>query len=446
MRGDVVVAPATPWGRAALALVRLSGPGCHAVVAACARPLRPELPVSPGRPRRVALFDAAGVFDDGVLVLGAGPATATGEDTAEVGLHGNPRLVERFVAAACAAGARLAEPGELTRRALLHGKLDLVQAEAVGQLVDAVSDDGIALARAAAAGAVSAELATLRDALVEVAAELEARLDWPDDELAVLGDDAVIAQLQGVAAQASRLVESYRAGRVWVHGARVALVGPVNAGKSSLFNALLGQRRALVHDTPGTTRDVVEATTRWDGVQVTLLDTAGERDTDDPVEAAGLALGRELVADVDLVVLVTVARPEGPDAVERLLLERTADRPRVVVVNGIDRCPDVVDDGRLAVCALDGRGVDGLRAAVRVALLAEAPADARRAIASVRQRDLLTEVVAGCDEAARALSDAGPAAAADAVVRAVGAVDAVTGATTREDVLDAVFRRFCIGK
>ena len=267
-RGDVVVALSTPWGRAALAVVRLTGPGCEAVVSQIARPLS-GAPWSYGRPRRVTLFDADGVFDDGLLVLAKGPATVTGEDTAELGLHGNPRLVERLIAAALAAGARLAEPGEFTRRGLLHGKLDLVAAEAVGQLIDATSDDGVRLARAALDGALTADLTALREGLIDAAAELEARLDWPDDELALQGDAAVVAGLQALADRARALAATYRAGRVWVHGARVALVGAVNAGKSSLFNALLGTTRAIVHPTPGTTRDVVEATTRFGDLSVT---------------------------------------------------------------------------------------------------------------------------------------------------------------------------------
>lgn len=468
-RGDVVVALSTPWGRAALAVVRLTGPGCEAIVRQIARPLS-GVAWSYGRPRRVALFDADGVFDDGLLVLAKGPATVTGEDTAELGLHGNPRLVERLIAAALAAGARLAEPGEFTRRGLLHGKLDLVAAEAVGQLIDATSDDGVRLARAAIDGALTADLTALREGLIDAAAELEARLDWPDDELALQGDDAVIAGLRALAARSRALAETYRAGRVWVHGARVALVGAVNAGKSSLFNALLGTTRAIVHPTPGTTRDVVEATTRFGDLSVTLLDTAGERVTDDPIEAAGLALARELIADADLLLVVLRARgavadlePAASggvgaaatgaevatrlthDAVEAELLARTAHAPRLIVCNGVDREGVVVPDGALATSALRGQGIEDLKRAIASALIGGVAADGR-AIASLRQRDLLNTVAEQAEDAIAALPGAGPAAAAEAVMDALEAIDAITGATTREDVLDAVFKRFCIGK
>ncbi len=443
-RGDVVVALSTPWGRAALAVVRLTGPGCEAVVSQIARPLS-GAPWSYGRPRRVALFDADGVFDDGVLVLAKGPATVTGEDTAELGLHGNPRLVERLIAAALAGGARLADPGEFTRRGLLHGKLDLVAAEAVGQLIDATSDDGVRLARAAIDGALTADLTALREGLIDAAAELEARLDWPDDELALQGDAAVVAGLQALADRARALAATYRAGRVWVHGARVALVGAVNAGKSSLFNALLGTTRAIVHPTPGTTRDVVEATTRFGDLSVTLLDTAGERVTDDPIEAAGLALARELIADADLLLVVLRARGAAPDAVEAELLARTANAPRLIVCNGVDRDGVVVPDGVLATSALRGEGIEALKHAVANALIGGVAADGR-AIASLRQRDLLNTVAEQAEDAISALPIAGPAAAAEAVMDALEAIDAITGATTREDVLDAVFKRFCIGK
>src|SRR5690606_34862236 len=205
-----------------------------------------------------------------------------------------PLVVERLVRGAVALGARLADPGEFTRRAVLNGKLDLLQAEAVDQLSRASSAEGLRIGRAALDGSLGAFVGELRATLVEVAAELEARLDHPADELAYLDDDLLLARLSDAAGRCRALAATETAGRALVEGARVALVGPVNAGKSSLFNALLGRRRALVHDAPGTTRDVLEARCRLADLDVVLLDTAGERVTTDPVEAAGLALAREL--------------------------------------------------------------------------------------------------------------------------------------------------------
>jgi tRNA modification GTPase len=442
---DVVIAAATPPGRGAIALVRLSGPGTRDVVARIADPFTAG-PIPSGRPRRVRLRDAAGVFDDGVVTLGRAPRTFTGEDTAEIGLHGNPLAVERLITAAVAAGARVAAPGEFTRRALAHGKLDLVGAEAVLQAADATTDEGLRIARGALDGQLSAMFAEFRASLITVAADLEARLDYPADELAYLDDDAVLARLDAVALGCAELAATADAGRVLVHGARVALVGAVNAGKSSLFNALLGRRRALVHETAGTTRDVLEVQARIGGLAVTLLDTAGERDTADPIEAAGLALARELVADADLLVVVLRARAGGLDPTEAAILERTANSRRVIVLNGVDALHAGPPPGAVPTVATSGAGVDALAAAIRAALLGVELRDGALAIASARQRDLLARVAALAGEAREALGVAGPAVAADCAQRAIAAIDELTGADSREAVLDELFARFCLGK
>jgi tRNA modification GTPase len=441
----VIVAVATPPGRGALAVVRLTGPRVADLVARFAR-LRTDLPLKPNRVRRIDVFDGDGVFDDGMLIFGEGPRTETGEDYAELGLHGNPLIVQRTLRAALDAGARLAEPGEFTRRAWENGKLDLVEAEAVLQVAEAATARGLALARDAASGRISARLSELRGALVEVAADLEARLDYPADELAFLDDGEILRRLGSVSAECRALAATESVGRVLVHGARVALIGPVNAGKSSLFNALLGRKRALVHETPGTTRDVLEVAGNVGGAPVTLLDTAGERETADPIEAAGLALARELVEEADLLVLVLRARSDGPDETERAILERTAGRPRVLVYNGVDRPSAPAPEGAIRTVATSGEGVPELARAIATALVGEPTAGDRLLIASARQRDLLLAVADAADEAAGALPLAGPAVAADAVTRGLAELDSLTGADTREDVLDALFARFCIGK
>jgi tRNA modification GTPase len=439
---DAIVARSTPPGRGAIATVRLSGTDLSSVMTQVVRPHSDRAWRSRVQ-RRVDLVDADGVFDDGLAVYTAGPATFTGEDTLEVSLHGNPLLVDRLIAACVAVGARLARPGEFTRRAVEHGKLDLVQAEGIDQLVRARTTAGLAVARQGLAGALSSWLADRRHRWLEVAAELEARLDHPDDELVLVDDDTLCATLRSEAADCRALAATEAAGRVRVEGARVALVGPVNAGKSSLFNALLGRARALVHDRPGTTRDVVEVPMSAGGLELTLLDTAGERVTDDPVEAAGLALARSLVDEADLLVVVLRRGPD--DEVERLLLQRTRDRRRVVVVNGIDRAGAPEVPGALRTSAVTGEGVEALREALVAALPSTSAAEGLQ-LASERQAERLGAVALLLEQAAEALPVAGPAAAADALTEALERVDELTGADTREDVLSALFARFCIGK
>jgi tRNA modification GTPase len=371
----------------------------------------------------------------------------TGEDTAEFSCHGNPLVVQRVIEAAVAAGARVAERGDFTRRALENGKLDLLRAEAVLQVTHATSMRGVRIGRAALDGRLGEVMDGLRQTLVVAAAELEARLDYPGDELAMVDDDALVASLREVVHQAERLSATWDAGRHFVHGARVALVGPVNAGKSSMFNALVGRRRALVHDTPGTTRDVLEVVTSLQDLSVTLLDTAGERETEDPIEAAGLALARDLVEEADLLVVMLRADSNGISETEQRILDRTKDRPRVVVYNGVDRLGAFDPPaGAIPTSVSTGLGLDALRIAMRRQLVGEPHASTQLMLASSRQRDRLNAMAACVAESIEALPLAGVAVAADGITRGIEELDALTGNETREDILDALFARFCIGK
>ena len=443
---NVVVAPATPWGHSALAVVRFSGEGLGELLPSFVETFGGR-PLQVGKPQRVYLRDGEGIFDDGVLIYSRAPRTYTGEDTAEITSHGNPQIVERLLAAAVHAGARMAQPGEFTRRAVENGKMDLVRAEAVLQVSEAATKRGLAIGRAAMGGALSSFIASSQDRLAAITSEYEARMDYPGDELAYRTDDDLVGELAELAKACRELAGSYEAGKVWVHGARVAFVGAVNAGKSSLFNQLLGQQRALVHDQPGTTRDVVESKTKLNGMAVTLLDTAGERTTDDPVEAAGLALARELIEEADLLVVVLRANSQGLSNAEREILERTKDTPRVLVYNGVDR-PRCVPgpEGAISTVALTGQGVDDLTRQITRSLVGEEGGEAKLIIASARQRDLLLEVARIIEEGLEALPFAGVAVAADALTRALEELMSITGDNPREAVLDALFERFCIGK
>lgn len=441
----VVVAPATSWGHAALALVRASGPGVLTVLESVLEPMH-EGPWKPRVPRRVRFRDERGVFDDGVACWWPGPRSYTGEDLLEMSPHGNPLIVRRLLESCVRQGAGLAEPGEFTRRAVLSGRIDLLEAEAVDIACRATSDEGLAIARAALEGQLGDFVARVRERLVAAAAELEARLDWPADELATLEDVAVVAELEQLAGLCEELAETANAGRRYVDGATVTLIGPTNAGKSSLFNALLGQDRALVHDQPGTTRDVVESTTRMGHLQVTLCDTAGERATDNPVEQAGIDRAHHHREESDLLVLVLPA-DRMDDPVHQALKEQIRHQEAVVVFNRID-CPGAATppEHAIATCALTGEGVDLLRQAISERLVGVTSKTQALQIASVRQQQILTQTAGLCVEATRALAPGGPAVSSDYVHEAIEAIDRLTGRLGREDVLSALFARFCIGK
>jgi len=441
---DTIVASATPTGRSALALLRLSGADARSVAAK----LCPGGPA--WLPRRASLRRALhrdGSLLDQVLVTWMpGPGSYTGEDVVELSCHGNPVIVEGLLDALVVAGARPARKGEFTRRAFLHGRVDLVQAEAVAALIAARSPAALAVSRRAMER-LGPTLADLREATLDLAAELEAGLDHPGEDLGQADDEQLAARLRQLAARSQGLASTWRAGRVRLEGARVALVGPVNVGKSSLFNSLLAQQRALVSDQAGTTRDVVERSVLVDGLEITWLDTAGERDSSEPLERAGIALGRELVADADLL-LVVVPGHQAPDSVEAELLHRTADRPRLLVASHVDlpQVPGRAVDHR--VSGKSGQGVAALRQAV-VKQLGQVAGDPDQGalLVSQRQHELLLATSKHLAEAAGALCGlAGPAVAAEECSRALERLSELSGEDAREDVLDRVFARFCIGK
>ncbi|MED5370060.1 MAG: tRNA uridine-5-carboxymethylaminomethyl(34) synthesis GTPase MnmE [Myxococcota bacterium] len=444
-RRACIVACATPWGRGGVALVRLSGPDAPKVAAALSR-----IPGGWPPPRRARLAhfqDAQGPVDTGLITHFPGPRSYTGEALVELSCHGNPLIVERLLAAAVSAGARMAEPGEFTRRAFENGRMDLTRAEAVLQAIEASSVEGLRVAQAGLTGRITALGEGLAEALVEILAELEARLDYPGEDLTLQEDRLLEQRLGELGAQAQAAADSYQAGRVLVEGATVALVGPVNAGKSSLFNALGGSTRALVSPTPGTTRDVVERRVRLGPVAVTLLDTAGLREDAGEIEAQGIALARALTAQAELLVVVVPAHQ--PELAQPVLAE-TRDRKRVVVGNHADRVGAVLEwEGQplLPTAAHTGQGVEALGEAIAAALVGESPGSAGLVIASQRQRDLLLEVAEACREAAENLVEgAGPAVSAQALYGALERLDDLSGKDTRERVLDALFSRFCIGK
>lgn len=382
------------------------------------------------------------MIDEGLVTRFEGPHSYTGEDAAELSCHGNPLIVEQLLAACVAAGARVAHPGEFTRRAFLAGRLDLARAEAVLQAIEATSPRGLEIARQGLGGAVSGLVDGVRRELTEALAELEARLDYPAEGLELEDDAALVVRLREIGSRAAAAAATWQAGRVLVEGATVALVGPVNAGKSSLFNALGGSVRALVSELPGTTRDVVERRVRLGSVSVRLLDTAGEREAEG-LEAAGIALGRELVAEADLVVVVVPSH--APDEARPLL----ARFPGALCVgNHADRAQLATLDGRTLwpTVATTGEGLEALGAAIAEALVGE-QLGSGLVIASLRQRDLLLAVEGATRAAAEALAgELGAAIAAEELYGALARLDELVGRDTREAVLDALFRRFCIGK
>jgi tRNA modification GTPase len=454
-RDDTIAAIATPPGVAAIAIVRISGPDARRIAAACFEPLRGG-PLRDAHARRGWVRDPATLarVDDALALLFAAPHSYTGEDVVELHVHGGAGVVAAVLAQIVAAGARLAAPGEFTRRAFVNGKLDLAQAEAVADLIDAQSRQAAAAAAARLEGSLGRALREMREALTARVVEIEAHVDYPD-EVPEPDCMALAASVRGQAERVDALLEGSGAARALRDGLDCVIAGPPNAGKSSLLNALLDAERAIVSDIPGTTRDIVEDRVAVDGVVLRLRDTAGLRAAADRIEAEGVARARHAIDAAELVILVLDgSQPLGPEA--REALAASAGRPRIVLRNKLDRgdagadgvaqepdrslridgsvrWPQTIDATRAAIARL---GWGGSAIAANAALVA----NARQIEALVRAREALAHAQATLDAGAPVDLLAGDLRAA------IAAYGEVTGETVTEDVLDGIFARFCVGK
>ena len=446
---DTIVAVATPSGRGGLGVVRMSGRESQRIAAALTR--HP----SPLEARRATFTRFApatgGVGDQVILTFFPGPHSYTGEDVVEISAHGSPVLLRAVVESAMAAGARLAEPGEFTLRAFLHGRIDLVQAEAVRDLIDAVTPLQARAAYDQLEGTLTAEIAGVDRGLFDLTVRLEASLDFPDEGYHFIESGDAAREIAGIIATLDRVLAGAARGRLVREGLQVVLAGRPNAGKSSLFNCLAGAGRAIVTATPGTTRDLVTETVEVEGIPMTVVDTAGVHGAAaDPIEVEGIA--RAVAArDIAHLVVVVLDRSRPLDGDDRTLLAATAGRPRVVVANKADLL--AAWDGEsldgadpVVVSAATGEGVDRLRAALVVAAAGEATRDVP-AITNVRHVDLLTSARAALDRALDAARTETPEefVLAD-LTEARRRLEEVTGARTSDDVLHEIFARFCIGK
>lgn len=446
MLSDPIAALGTPPGRSALAVIRVSGDGAFEVAAQVVRGFAAE----PPRVARLATFLGSGgqPIDRGLYLVFKGPQSETGEDVVELHAHGGLLVPAQLLAALHAAGARPARPGEFTRRAVLNGKLDLLQAEAVADLVDATAPAQGRSALRQLEGGLSRRLAVLREQLVELLALLGYEVDFPEEDDGPLSRGELRALLETLRGQVAHLLATAPLGERLHDGALVVFAGRPNAGKSSLFNALLGVERALVTEIPGTTRDAIEAPTAMEGWPVRLADTAGLWEAPGRLDALGVEVSRRYLAAADLVLLcVEPGRPLGED--EQAIL---AERPAIVVRTKGDLAEGQRSggaEGELPVSAVTGEGLDTLRRAVASRLFGagEAYADLEPMLTQERHRVALGRAAAELESATPHLEPGGDAVLAAHHVRlGVSALDELIGVVGNEDILDRIFGRFCIGK
>lgn len=445
---DTIVAIATPVGESAVGVVRLSGVDAIPVAALVVRTSTPLAAFPSHTLHRVTIVDPDGgeALDDALCTVMRAPRSYTGEDVVEISCHGSPALLRTIVERLRARGARIAEPGEFTRRAFLNGRLDLARAEAVALLISARTERAVKLAARTLTGGLSERLERLRDAALSVVAGLEVTLDFPEDGVG-LATEAAVRVVGGLEADVTRWTAMARQGRVVHEGITVAIVGAPNAGKSSLLNALLGQDRAIVSPTPGTTRDVVEGTIALGGVPVRFLDTAGLGEAADAVEAEGMRRSLKAAEESD-VLLVVFDGSVAPDATN---FARTENQPRLFVRSKSDLRPHPRASeipGAIDVSALTGAGLDELlgRLGAVVAERACVHGDEGGLVASLRQMELLAELQKAL-AAARAALGAAPLETALIDLRAaLNCAASMLGIEVGDAVLDRIFSTFCLGK
>lgn len=459
---DTIVAIATPAGRGGLGVIRISGPDAPRIAGELAGRIKPFKP----RHATFAKIDVASgsidvasgfltseasakevsrTGDQVVITVFPNPHSYTGEDVAEISAHGSPVVLSSILRRAIDAGARLAEPGEFTLRGFLNGKLDLIQAEAVADLIDAVTPLQARAAFDQLEGTLTAAIGEIERDLFDVIAKLEASLDFPDEGYHFVGAAEARASLVVVTGRIDRLLEQSARGRLVREGAQVAIVGAPNVGKSSLFNALLNTNRAIVTAIPGTTRDMLTERADIGGLSLALIDTAGVRETSDVVEQEGVARTRDALRVADLVLVVLDRSREMTDE-DRGILAETASLPRVVVLNKSD-LPALATESGVAISARTGSGLDDLIAAIANVLTGGGNKRDQPAVTNVRHAVLLERARAALIRATTALegevSEEFPLLD---LQEAAHALQEITGRRTSDDLLHHIFAKFCIGK
>ena len=442
---DTIAAISTPTGEGAIALVRIS---VDEAIALADRIFRGSEKPSrfPSHAQRLGeIVEADQSIDQVVLSVHRAPASYTGEDLVEISSHGGILITARVLEACLRAGARAARPGEFTERAFLHGKMDLTQAEAVIDLIRARTDLALRSAHEQLEGRLGSQIRAIRSQVVEILAHIEASIDFPEEGIAPDEGAQLRDRLDSIRQKMRDLLATAEQGRILREGIRAVIYGPVNAGKSSLLNRLLGYDRAIVSENPGTTRDTIEEVINLRGIPIRLLDTAGLRDSVDEIERAGIARTEKSLAGADL--LLQVLDRSGPKPAS--FDHNPADRTGIVLLNKSDlpEHPDWRDVEALRICCLSENGLHGLEEAIvgRIAQQHLRP-ESGPAI-NTRHRDCLRRALESCDLAAGTMGNGlAPEYMAVDLRAALSALGEITGEANAEEIRDSIFAQFCIGK
>ncbi len=442
---DTIAAISTAVGEGAIALVRISGENAIAVADAVFRGAEKPSQLPSHTQRLGEIVDREEAVDQVMIAVHRAPASYTGEDVVEISCHGGTLVTARVLQACLGAGARAAEPGEFTERAFLNGKMDLTQAEAVIDLIRARTDLGLRAAHEQLEGKLGSASDAIRTAIIDVLAQIEASIDFPEEGIDPAGAEALRERIASIETQIAALIGTAERGRILREGVRVVISGPTNAGKSSLLNRLLGYERAIVSDLHGTTRDTIEESINVNGVPVRLLDTAGLREAADEIERAGMAKTRESLNRADLVLQVVDASAAKP----RDFGEPAAEVPVLVILNKSDlpEHPDWEGFEALRICALQDDAARAVEEAIQETIRARDVVAESSVAINVRHRDCLQRALDACRSARETLQQQlAPEYAAVDLRAALAGVAEIVGSADNEAVLDAVFSQFCIGK
>jgi tRNA modification GTPase len=451
-----IAAISTPLGEGALAVVRLSGSealriadtvffpvGSHSLYPTSA----PSHTVQYGRVSR-----AGQLLDEVLLSVFRAPRTFTREDVVEISCHGGLLTAKLVLDALLEAGARLAEPGEFTKRAFLNGRIDLAQAEAVADLIHARTELALTAAHHQLAGRLSGRINQLRDDMLQCLAHVEAHIDFPDEDISPDNKEKLLHRLCHAMAQIEQLLRTAQEGQLLRRGVRAAIIGAPNVGKSSLLNLLLGKDRAIVSPIPGTTRDTIEETANVRGLPIVFIDTAGLRDADDTIEREGVRRSQETIDRAELVLHV-LDRSQSLTAADEQRLHSLASKKRIVVLNKSDLpdrlvVPKIEKTPSVTLSCVTGEGLETLKDAIRALVWnGEAGSEMLEVMINSRHQDALRRAQAAALLSQESLQARASLELVAVDLRiAVNAVGEVVGKTSTEDLLDSIFRQFCIGK
>jgi len=444
---DTIVAIATPSGRGGIGVVRVSGSNATEIAARILTRRRALVPRQATLTRVHLNGDGSTTTRDHAIVTWfPAPQSYTGEHVVEISSHGSPVVLRGILSSLVTAGARLARPGEFTFRAFLNARIDLAQAEAVADLIEAATPLQAQMAFDQMEGTLSARLDALDRTLLDVIARLEASLDFPDEGFHFVEPHEVAARIDEVLNELNGVLAHEARGRLIREGATVVITGRVNAGKSSLFNALIGQERAIVTDVPGTTRDFLTETIDLHGLAVTLVDTAGERETKDTIEREGMARAMRARDSADLVLVAIDSGEELTDD-DRRLIESSSAGTRLIVASKADRVPRWERPDAIRVSTTRGEGLDDLRCAMLRSLSGDEGLRDPAAISNLRHVTLLKEARTALTRARTAVTNQAPEEFVLADLhRARASFGEVVGIGSSEETLDYIFKHFCIGK